>query len=1164
MASFTSKATGDWDTAGQTTWNEVGFPGSGDSVQIQSGHVVSIKGNEFSANVTVDNGGTLRYDGQADGTPATLGIDSGSSITNNGTVDATGTGSTGYVQIFGFIGTASISGTDIDWDSGYWRLTDIDYQIDMTIPAVSSTFVSTWNAGCTLDAVSVGANATFQIDVTTTLLAFSMTAAGTVNLNATTNVSSYNQTAGTTTPAAAGTAINCSGNWNVTGGTWTDERGDLTINGSANLSHTGVTERLDKITQSGAITTTLTGLTAAVTFVASATGTINGSYIIDTSGTSGIIFDHNGVTLGSGTEIRLRCFGNVTIDSGTYHHLSPFAGNSTRTLTLNGNVTCNGNLTVGGNTSTTTTMDCSTFNITSAAATRIGNQFGSNRHGILDTQNGTHDLGALTIGQNSGNTTLDCTAAPTVTIDSLTCLGATGTPTLDSTGASASITCSGDANLSAGTYTIGTSTFVMTGDGTTLTLGANSTDFYKLHIEGNVAHAGSAIEIESGDFQTAVGKTFTIAGTLTVKQGAIDNFSNGGIIAQSGNRTLAFTNSTNGTRTLGVNGAGNYGTISVNTVAFWGYANNAGITLQSDIENTVGEFYVRNTTVGKTTALTTAGYDVTCGSSSTGIGFRFVIAGDATLDATNGAGGNTTLTSSGDVDFSGGTYTRSTSKIVMSGTNNLTTDSSNNDEFTDLEINGDITTAFGVSTYLYGTLTVGGTAELIIDTGDILYLRSTAATNLTNNNTVSGGGTLSFFQWVGDADVTLTATPGSITCTVLFQCAAGAGDAKWTLGATLATGTCNILRGNTGDCVVDTANFDLVVGGTTSVPAGATLQSGADAGGASWGFSDDVTAAGTIQATVTTGTSTFDIDMTTGKSITSTGVVNFSGGSGREVRVLWTASNSANDFFVQNGGDLTFDYVTINYADRLKFDQTCVCNIDNMTMTNGNYGIDISTNNLTITQIINCTITVSSFAVFFSGVTVTYRDISFCTFNSTALESVRASGGVSEFLDCAFPQGVDVNGGGIILDGDDITGTSDDVRVWGIASLSDFTTAQTTSSVVTVHDDDGSTNHGQYTIDSDWSLLSCSSEDNSTLIMTGGILLTLGTADTTSQSNFITGGTIQIAESVNWGGAYVHDTIITGAGRMNGAFFGGGVAGTIQSRTLKSSQRLGPIGPNEI
>lgn len=52
MATFTSKATGNWGSAGQTTWNEVGTPGNGDTATINSGHVVTA-----AANVTVGTSG---------------------------------------------------------------------------------------------------------------------------------------------------------------------------------------------------------------------------------------------------------------------------------------------------------------------------------------------------------------------------------------------------------------------------------------------------------------------------------------------------------------------------------------------------------------------------------------------------------------------------------------------------------------------------------------------------------------------------------------------------------------------------------------------------------------------------------------------------------------------------------------------------------------------------------------------------------------------------------------------------------------------------------------------------------------------------------------------------------------------------------------------------
>ena len=42
MATFTSKATGNWNATGQTTWNEVGYPVAGDDVTITASHVVTI------------------------------------------------------------------------------------------------------------------------------------------------------------------------------------------------------------------------------------------------------------------------------------------------------------------------------------------------------------------------------------------------------------------------------------------------------------------------------------------------------------------------------------------------------------------------------------------------------------------------------------------------------------------------------------------------------------------------------------------------------------------------------------------------------------------------------------------------------------------------------------------------------------------------------------------------------------------------------------------------------------------------------------------------------------------------------------------------------------------------------------------------------------------
>jgi hypothetical protein len=69
MAAFTSKATGNWSSGGQTTWNQVGVPGNGDTVIIGTGHAITVNVNttvghspgasDATAAVLVNTTGTL-------------------------------------------------------------------------------------------------------------------------------------------------------------------------------------------------------------------------------------------------------------------------------------------------------------------------------------------------------------------------------------------------------------------------------------------------------------------------------------------------------------------------------------------------------------------------------------------------------------------------------------------------------------------------------------------------------------------------------------------------------------------------------------------------------------------------------------------------------------------------------------------------------------------------------------------------------------------------------------------------------------------------------------------------------------------------------------------------------------------------------------------------
>lgn len=59
MAVFTSKATGNWDAEGQTTWNEAGHPQAGDTVTVQNTHTVTLDSATSCTTLVIDSGGTL-------------------------------------------------------------------------------------------------------------------------------------------------------------------------------------------------------------------------------------------------------------------------------------------------------------------------------------------------------------------------------------------------------------------------------------------------------------------------------------------------------------------------------------------------------------------------------------------------------------------------------------------------------------------------------------------------------------------------------------------------------------------------------------------------------------------------------------------------------------------------------------------------------------------------------------------------------------------------------------------------------------------------------------------------------------------------------------------------------------------------------------------------
>lgn len=127
-ADYTSTQSGDWDDT--NTWGAAGFPASGDTATITNACVVSIKGAEACGTVTVNVGGTLRFDGQINTVVAKLTLDAGATLANSGTVDQTGTGSAGYAYLSG-TSLEPMTGNQPTFGNGYWYVGQIDFQMDI-------------------------------------------------------------------------------------------------------------------------------------------------------------------------------------------------------------------------------------------------------------------------------------------------------------------------------------------------------------------------------------------------------------------------------------------------------------------------------------------------------------------------------------------------------------------------------------------------------------------------------------------------------------------------------------------------------------------------------------------------------------------------------------------------------------------------------------------------------------------------------------------------------------------------------------------------------------------------------------------------------------------------------------------------------------------------
>jgi len=144
MGAFTSKATGNWDAEGQTTWNEVGHPAAGDTVTVQNGHTVTLDSATAYTSLIIDTGGVV--------TDATnnQGITASEFTRVSGTLilgSAACSFGSGYVTEYGL--EADTGGT-ITGGSGDWIVGSLQCQTDTsTLTMTSGTCtINTCRSAC--------------------------------------------------------------------------------------------------------------------------------------------------------------------------------------------------------------------------------------------------------------------------------------------------------------------------------------------------------------------------------------------------------------------------------------------------------------------------------------------------------------------------------------------------------------------------------------------------------------------------------------------------------------------------------------------------------------------------------------------------------------------------------------------------------------------------------------------------------------------------------------------------------------------------------------------------------------------------------------------------------------------------------------------------------
>ncbi len=770
MTAYTSTQTGDWDDA--LTWGGGGFPTTADTAAISAGDIVSVKGAELCGDITVDPSGSLRFDGQSDTVAAVMTLDNGSTITNNGAVDATATGTTGPARIVG-ASLEVMAGTDWTWDNQVWEIVNMDIQFNMAVGGGITQSVTFKTTLSTIDDLDVQTGATVQFDVANCTVGGATVSGGILLLEEAISFTSFGMASGTTIPAAAGTAIACSGNWSYTAGTWTGNSGTLTLTGSGNLVHSVGGNSLNSLVHSGATTTTLTGLVRiVVTHIHVATTTITGSFTIQLSNATlaTFVFPSGAVHTGVTYQMYISASGTLTAP-GLFNNLQ--MQGSSDIFTLGATLTCAGHLRLDNplgivtldTSGTNYAVSCDTFNV-DTSTTLTGND-------SVITSTGTFTMAGGTFTFTGSTGRLD--------VNNFT--QASGTTTGGVAGSD--VQCSGNWTVSGGTFTA---------QRVALTLTAST----------NLAHGlGFAARLYSLDHAAGVTTTLTVnlgvgtAHTFT----ATSHMAGGGLGCVLNSTTLTFpSGATMASLTYTISAGSSTLTApgSFNNLLFTG---NVTYTLGDSLTCT-GTLVLDDPSGACTLDCATFALDITSTftvdvlsvldlGTSTGhvITANFTPLGD--IDAAS-----STFTCAGNVDLSNINFQEGTGTIVMNGAGKTLTSGGASNGFNSITISESCTFA-GVGSNMFhgGTLTVAAAKTFTINADLTLYDGQIA--NFTNNNIIDGSAQMFFFIAGEDVNRTL-GTVGTLQVNLSF----------WSLSSITADRSI-ILGGNlvtTGD--IDVASLD--------------------------------------------------------------------------------------------------------------------------------------------------------------------------------------------------------------------------------------------------------------------------------------------------------------------------------------------------------------------